>query len=228
LAQGRNIRLVDHFGLTRNVETNGIMGTEHWHTDGYTSPYPPAVTLMCCWQGSESGTDARPSGPTKFCDGADALKRLKEAHPEMYEKALTLVQVFGGPSAQRRNARGTRTLARQADPTDEYGNEFLPMDDLEDAEGKKRKLTPLVRQHPITGELALHGSTQNFWKFLGMPEDESRELMEWFQDWTTAKQCETHLPTPLAYYSIAQHRRLTPRQSLIQSAECLDAHTHLR
>ena len=38
--------------------------------------------------------------------------------------------------------------------------------------------TPLVRRHPVTGELAVHGSVQGFWRFVGRDEEESRDIMQ--------------------------------------------------
>ena len=38
--------------------------------------------------------------------------------------------------------------------------------------------TPLVRRHPVTKELAVHGSVQGFWRFVGRGEEESRDIMQ--------------------------------------------------
>jgi len=79
---------------------------------------------------------------------------------------MRLVQVFDGPAPLRHNARGTRAIGKEHDEEQE-----------ELDEGKPRKLTPLVRRHPVTSELALHGSPQSFLKFEGLPVEESRTLL---------------------------------------------------
>ena len=73
-----------------------------------------------------------------------------------------------GRTAQLFSARGTRAMG----PGPEHDEEQEEPD-----EGKPRKLTPLVRRHPVTSELALHGSPQSFLKFEGIPVEESRTLL---------------------------------------------------
>ena len=129
---------------------------------------------MACWQAPTSGSDQRPTAPTKFADGVAGLRLLRRVRPELWDRSMRLVQVFDGPAPLRHNARGTRAMGPgpEHDEEQEQEQEQEPPD-----EGKPPKLTPLVRRHPVTSELALHGSPQSFLKFEGLPVEESRTLL---------------------------------------------------
>ena len=71
---------------------------------------------------------------------------------------------------------------------------MLTKDNCADEETPRRFIfVPLVREHPMTGRLALHGSPQGFSRFLGLGATESWALMEEAMDFATAEEfCHSH------------------------------------
>jgi alpha-ketoglutarate-dependent taurine dioxygenase len=102
ICQGRGVRLVDHYGVSKVMghsrsTGSGLRDTRHWHSDGYSLATPPVITFMHCLHAPAANAnvdaavvDSAPVSPTTFADGVAAHARLP---PALRAQADILIQV---------------------------------------------------------------------------------------------------------------------------------------
>lgn len=128
--------------------TNGGM---HWHSDLSYKPQPALVTLLYAIECPPQGAD------TQFADMSAAWAAL----PEQKQRRLRSLR-----AVHDRNYRYAALYPNRPPLTAEQISKVPPVEH------------PLVRLHPVTGRPALFVAKDVVSHIIGMPENESRELID--------------------------------------------------
>lgn len=129
-----------------------------WHSDGQFQERPNMYSMLRALE-VPADDDGNPLGDTLFVSTAVAYERLS---PDMKERIAGLKAVNSLAAVYEMLKRGGHAAKR---------------DPLTEAQ-KREVVHPLVRTHPITGRKGLYVSQAATLRILGLPEDESRALID--------------------------------------------------
>jgi taurine dioxygenase len=146
-----------------NVKKDGksigiTKGGMHWHSDLSYKPQPALVTLLYAVECPPTGAD------TQFADMYAAFANL----PEAKRKKLQSLQ-----AVHDRNYRYSELYPGRPPLTQEQVAKVPPVEH------------PLVRVHPATGRPALFLAKDVVSRITGLPENESRELIDELESFAT-------------------------------------------
>jgi taurine dioxygenase len=148
--------------IASNADAQGKPNGRHpdptamrWHTDRSWRPDPVTATLL---YGVEIPSEG---GDTLFCDTAKAY----EALPEDLKRRIDSMKVIHSVEYSRMTGGGPLAT--------EYELKIAPP-----------QAHPLARTHPVTGKRAIYTGC-HAWKVEGMPEDESRALLDYLMSFST-------------------------------------------
>lgn len=134
-----------------------------WHTDGHFQQRPNMYSMLYALEIPHDDT-GEPLGATLFVSTAVAYEGLS---PEMKQRiaGLKAVNSLAGvyEMLKRNNAASLRAPLTEAQ--------------------KREVVHPVVRTHPFTGEKCIYVGKGATIRILGLPEEESRQLIDELGDW---------------------------------------------
>lgn len=138
-----------------DARSKGLFGSG-WHTDSPFLPEPPGVTILRSVEIPPYG------GDTVWANAALAYRMLSPA-----------MQAMLRPLQVRMSAANNMATQKKAD-----GKELAFADEAQRAAAETGIAHPLVRTHPVTGELSLYVDEVYASHIEGMTEAESRPLLD--------------------------------------------------
>jgi taurine dioxygenase len=157
------------FIVSNIIEDGRPIGMEdagrYWHSDMWYTPRPPRGSFLYAVEVPHDGD--RPLGDTCFASSRHAYETLPEV---LKQRVEGLSAVFS-----------SRKYGEYVGHTEEKAKGNVYLEDVVKAREKIKDNVithPLVRRHPITGEKCLHVVQGVISEIVGLPKNESDELIE--------------------------------------------------
>jgi taurine dioxygenase len=136
-----------------------------WHSDGAFLERPNLYSMLHAIE-VPCDDDGCALGATLFASTADAYDAL----PQEKRRRIDGLKAVNSLAAVYESLRRLNVAGKRAPLTDEQ---------------KREVVHPVVRTHPVTGRKCIYVSRAATLRILGLPDDESRRLIDELSDWCT-------------------------------------------